>query len=124
MLCVDEKSQIQAYPGDDPSVCGGRQEADMPGSSSVADGLSGVSPQQSRRPRTDGHGRYAPPELAVFPITEPGAHPGLVVADSATDASATGSAARTPLPDIRTPDNQALDRTAPILPMLPTTRPG
>jgi transposase len=66
VVSVDEKSQIQAYPGDDPGVRDGRQEADMPGSSSVADGLSGVSPQQSRRPRTDGHKRYAPLSWRYF----------------------------------------------------------
>src|ERR1039457_3491447 len=62
VLCVDEKSQIQAYPGSVPGVCHGGQEADMPGSSSVADGLSGVSPQQRQHPRTDALGHCARPD--------------------------------------------------------------
>ena len=61
VLCVDEKSQIRAYPGDDPGVCDGGQEPDMTGSGSLTDGISGVSPQRSQRPRTDAHGRSACP---------------------------------------------------------------
>jgi transposase len=119
VLCADEKSQIQAYPGGDPSVFNRGQEADMTDSRSVADGISGVSRQPGRLPRMDGHERSGGPELAVFPIAEPGAHPGLVVAASVTDASATASPARTCSPGIRTPDNQALDRSSPVLPMMP-----
>jgi len=121
VLCVDEKSQIQAYPGDDPGVCHGGQETDMTGSRPVADVISRVSPQESWRTRTDGHGRSARPDLTVSSIAEPGPHPGLVVAASLTDASATPSPAKTCLSGHRTPDNQALDRTAPCLPILPTT---
>src|ERR1019366_3590342 len=95
VLCVDEKSQIQAYPGDDPGLCDGGQEPDMTGSGSLTDGISGVSPQRSQRPRTDAHGRSACPARAVSPLTEPGTHPGLVLAASVTDASATASPART-----------------------------
>src|ERR1022692_2488437 len=39
------------------------------------------------------------------------------VADSVTDASATASPAQTPSPVVGTPDNQALERSQPILPM-------
>ena len=115
VLCVDEKSQIRAYPGDDPGLCDGGQEPDMTGSGSLTDGISGVSPQRSQRPRTDAHGRSACPARAVSPLTEPGTHPGLVVAASVTDASATASPARTYPPTFRTPDNQALDRSQPVL---------
>jgi transposase len=55
VLCVDEKSQIQAYPGDDPGVRDGGQEGNMTDSRAVTDGLSRVSPQQSRRPQANGH---------------------------------------------------------------------
>ena len=122
VLCVDEKSQIQAYPGDDPGLCDGGQEPDMTGSGSLTDGISGVSPQRSQRPRTDAHGRSACPARAVSPLTEPGTHPGLVLAASVTDASATASPARTYPPAIRTPDNQALDQSQPVLPGMPGRR--
>jgi transposase len=46
-------------------------------------------------------------------------HPGRVVAASVTDASATSSLAETHPLIFRTPDNQALDRTAPMLPVMP-----
>ena len=45
--------------------------------------------------------------------------PGLVVAASLTDASATGSPADTPPLVFRTPDSQAPDRSQPVLPMMP-----
>ena len=41
VLCADEKSQVQAYPGDDSGVRDGRQQPALPVSPSVADGLSG-----------------------------------------------------------------------------------
>jgi len=47
--------------------------------------------------------------------------PCLVVAASVTDASATGLPAEAPKLIFGTPDNQALERTAPVLPMLPGT---
>ena len=49
VLCVDEKSQFQAYLGGDPGACDGGQEPDMTHSCSVADVLSGVGSLQTRR---------------------------------------------------------------------------
>jgi transposase len=91
----------------------------MTGSRSVADEISGVSPQQRRRPRTDDSGGSARPDLAVRPVAEPSLHPGLVVAASLTDASATAPPAETGPSSHRTPDNQALDRSRPVLPVMP-----
>ena len=50
VLCVDEKSGIQAYPGSVLCVCDGGPEADMTDFRSVVDGLSGVRSRGSRRP--------------------------------------------------------------------------
>jgi hypothetical protein len=52
VVSVDEKSQMQAYPGDDPGVRDARQGADMPGSRSAADGLARVGRQAAVRERT------------------------------------------------------------------------
>ena len=46
VLCVDEKSQIQAYPGDDSGVGDGRQQPALSVSPSAADGLSGGCPRR------------------------------------------------------------------------------
>jgi len=67
VLCVDEKTQVQAYPGDDPSVSDGGQEANMTDSRSVADVLSRACPQQSRRPHADDHAGSTRPHLPVSP---------------------------------------------------------
>jgi hypothetical protein len=53
LLAVDEKSQIQTYPGSVLGVCDGGPEADMTDSRSVAGGLSGV---RSRREPTSMRG--------------------------------------------------------------------
>jgi len=47
--------------------------------------------------------------------------PGHVIAASVTDAYATARPATTSTPGPSTPDNQALERTAPVLPMIPGT---
>jgi hypothetical protein len=119
VFSVDEKPQIQAYPGDDPGVCYGGQEPDMTDSRSLTDGISGVSPEQSQRPRTVARRRSVHPDPAAPPVAEPGRHPSLVVAASLTDAPATVLTAETCPSSHRTPDNQALQRTAPVLPMIP-----
>jgi hypothetical protein len=49
VLCVDEKTQIQAYPGSASRDRDGGQETGMPGSRSVVDRLSGVRLQERRR---------------------------------------------------------------------------
>jgi transposase len=116
VVSADEKSQIQAYPGGDPSACDGGQETDMPDSGSVTDGLSGVRPRQSRRPRTDGLDAASaePGGLHWSPACDR-----LVVAASVADASATVTPAEIAPLIFRTPDKQALDRTAPPLPLRP-----
>jgi transposase len=90
----------------------------MTGSCSVADAISGVTPQRSERTQADGKDGC---DLAVAGLAEPSQHPGLVVAASLTDATASGLPAQTLQPRPSSPDNQALDRTAPCLPILPTT---
>src|ERR1022692_1075237 len=130
VFSVDEKPQIQAYPGDDPGVCYGGQEPDMTDSRSLTDRISGVSPEQSQRPRTVARRRSVHPGLAAPPVAEPSPHPGLVVAASLADAPATVLTAETCPSSHRTPDNQALERTRPILPTTtqrastPTSGPG
>lgn len=44
VLCVDEKTQVQAYPEGGPGVRDGGQQTVMTDSHSVTDGLSGVHP--------------------------------------------------------------------------------
>ena len=53
VVSVDEKSQIQAYPGSILGVCDGGPEADMTDFRSVADGLSGVRSQGRSTSATD-----------------------------------------------------------------------
>jgi transposase len=121
VLCVDEKSGIQAYPGSVLGVCDGGPEADMTDFRSVADGLSGVRSQGS--PMHVIYRRSTAPDLARSPtvrsLAAPGCLPCLVVAASVTDTSATGLPAEAPELIFGTPDNQALDRSQPVLPMMP-----
>src|SRR5258707_13343398 len=120
VLCMDEKSQIQAYPGGEPGVCDGGQESDLTQSSfcrgRVIQGASATG-------LTAGDG--ASPAV---PGALPGAVPGsvgneaqaskrLVVDASLTDAYASDPPAETTHPRSQTPDNQALERSQPILPM-------
>ena len=122
VLCVDEKSQIQAYPGDDPGVCDGGQQTDMAGSRSVADGVI-QGPSATEPASADGLDEHLMrSHLAASGRALPdGAQhaPGLVVAASVADASATASPAETDSLVCRAPDNQALDRSQPVLPMMP-----
>src|SRR6266699_3553425 len=120
VLCMDEKSQIQAYPGGESGVCDGRQESDLTQSSfyrgRVIRGASATGLTAG-----DGASRAVPGAL-------PGAVPGsvgneaqaskrLVVDASLTDAYASDPPAETTQPRSQTPDNQALDRTQPSLPL-------
>ena len=65
VFAVDEKPQIQAYPGFASRDRDGGQETDMPGSRSVADRLSGARLQQRRRLQPGGRGCSTCPDLAV-----------------------------------------------------------
>ena len=109
--CMDEKSQIHAYPGDDPGACDDGQQVVMTGSGSSADGLSGVGPQQRQSTQAKGHLSSEGADLAVTlgpSATAPNVRPGPVAAASLTDASASVPPATTPMLPSASPDNQAL----------------
>src|SRR5258706_4967981 len=122
VLCMDEKSQIQAYPGGVPGVCDGGQESDLTQSSFCRGRVIQGAPATGLT-AGDGASRAVPGAL-------PGAVPGsvgneaqaskrLVLDASLTDAYASDPPAETTHPPAQTPDNQALDRTQPTLPMKP-----
>src|SRR5258706_5306631 len=122
VVCIDEKSQCQAYPGRVPGVCDGGQESDLTQSSfhsgRVIQGASATGPTAG-----DGASRAVPGALpSAVPRSvgnEAQASTRRVVDASLTDAYASDPPAETTQPRSQTPDNQALERSQPILPMRP-----
>src|SRR5258706_423388 len=120
VVCVDEKSQCQAYPGGESGVCDGGQESDLTQSSfhsvRVIQGASATGPTSA-----DGASRDVPGALpdAVSGLVgnKAQASKRRVVDASLMDAYASDPPAETTQPRSQTPDNQALDRTQPTLPM-------
>jgi len=120
VLCVDEKSQWQAYPGGESGVRDGGQESDLTQSSfsrgRVIQGASATGLTAG-----DGASRVVPGVLpSAVPRSvgnEAQAGTRLVVDASLTDAYASDPPAETTHPRSQTPDNQALERSQPILPM-------
>jgi hypothetical protein len=119
---VDEKSQVQAYPGGVPRVCDGGQESDLTQSSfyrgRVIQGASatGLTAGDCASQAVPG---VLPGTVPRSVGNEAQASTRLVVDASLTDAYASDPPADITHPRSQTPDNQALERSQPILPMRP-----